>query len=109
VKARIIGEAANGPTTPEADEVLYKKGVLVLPDILASAGGVTVSYFEWVQNLMNFYWTEEEVNSRLERMMVQAFEAIYDLHERKGVSMRDAAYMNAVNRVAQAMRVRGWI
>ncbi len=109
VKARIIGEAANGPTTPEADEVLCKKGVMVIPDILASAGGVTVSYFEWVQNLMNFYWTEEEVNQRLEHMMVQAFEAIYDIHKKKGVSMRQAAYMNAVNRVAQAMRVRGWL
>ncbi|MGE5484939.1 MAG: Glu/Leu/Phe/Val family dehydrogenase, partial [Ignavibacteriales bacterium] len=108
VKAKIIGEAANGPTTPEADEVLFKKGVMVLPDILASAGGVTVSYFEWVQNLMNFYWTEEEVNSRLEQMMVQAFQSIYDLHVKKGVSMREAAYMNAVNRVAQAMKARGW-
>ncbi|MGE5484859.1 MAG: Glu/Leu/Phe/Val family dehydrogenase [Ignavibacteriales bacterium] len=108
VKAKIIGEAANGPTTPEADEVLFKNGVMVLPDILASAGGVTVSYFEWVQNLMNYYWTEEEVNSRLEQMMVQAFQSIHDLHVNKGVSMREAAYMNAVNRVAQAMRARGW-
>jgi glutamate dehydrogenase len=109
VKAKIIGEAANGPTTPEADAVLYKNGLLVLPDILASAGGVTVSYYEWVQNNYGYYWSEEEVNSRLEASMVKAFEAIYDMHKQKNVPMRQAAYMVAIKRVYEAMKVRGWL
>jgi glutamate dehydrogenase len=109
VKAKIIAEAANGPTTPEADDILHSKGVFVIPDILASAGGVTVSYFEWVQNLMNFYWGLDEVNQRLSTMMVKAFESVYEMHSKRKVRMRTAAFMHAVDRVAQAMRVRGWL
>ena len=109
VKCKIIAEAANGPTTPEADEILNKKGIMVIPDILASAGGVTVSYFEWVQNLQNFYWTAEEVNQRLEKIMVESFNAVYKMHVEKKVSMREAAFLVAVKRVVDAMRLRGWL
>ena len=108
VKAKIIGEAANNPTTPEADVVLFAKGVLVIPDILASAGGVTVSYFEWVQNLSNYYWSEEEVTTKLEAMMVKAFNTVYEMHQKKSVDMRNAALMVAISRVVEAMQSRGW-
>lgn len=109
VKAKIVAEAANGPTTPEADKILFDKGVMVVPDILASAGGVTVSYFEWVQNIMNFYWTEEEVNKRLEDIMVKAFKQIYEMHIKMNADLRLAAYMVAVQRIAKTIKSRGWL
>jgi glutamate dehydrogenase len=108
VRARIVAEAANGPTTPEGDEVLAEKGVFVIPDILCNAGGVTVSYFEWVQNTMGFYWSAEEVDSRLKTMMDHAFETVYQMHQQHRVSMREAAYLVAVHRVAEAAEARGW-
>jgi glutamate dehydrogenase len=107
VKAKIIGEAANGPTTPGADQLLCRNGVLAIPDILANAGGVTVSYLEWVQNLYTFYWSEEEVNRHLERVMVQSFEKVYAMQQEQGVDMRTAAHMVAVRRVAEAGMKRG--
>jgi glutamate dehydrogenase (NAD(P)+) len=107
VKAKIVGEGANGPATPEADEILYKKGVFVVPDILANAGGVTVSYFEWVQALQEYFWTEREVNLKLRDLMERAFEAVWKTHKERKVHMRRAAQMLAISRVAEAYRLRG--
>jgi glutamate dehydrogenase/leucine dehydrogenase len=107
IKAKIIGEGANGPTTPEADEILYKNGVFVVPDILANAGGVTVSYMEWVQNLTRESWTEDEVNTKLEHRMVQAFDEVYKVHQKEKVHMRTAAYIVALTRIAEAIEARG--
>ncbi|HEX6290810.1 MAG TPA: Glu/Leu/Phe/Val dehydrogenase [Herpetosiphonaceae bacterium] len=107
IKARIIVEGANGPTTPGADEILYDNGVFVVPDILANAGGVTVSYFEWVQGLQEFFWTEEEINERLERIMVRSFGSVLELALTHKIPMRTAAYMVAVKRVADATLIRG--
>jgi glutamate dehydrogenase (NAD(P)+) len=107
IQAKIIAEAANGPTTPGADDILYKNGVMVLPDILANAGGVTVSYFEWVQGLQSFFWTEKEVNERLEGIMVRAFNEVLKRSKEFKVNMRTAAYILAVGRVAEATTVRG--
>lgn len=108
IKASIIIEAANGPTTPGADEILYERGVLIVPDVLANAGGVTVSYFEWVQNNQGLYWTEEEVNKRLEKMMVESVHTILNTAKRYQVSTRLAAYMVGIRPFAEAMRWRGW-
>ena len=107
VRARIIAELANGPTTPGADRVLWDKGVFLVPDILANAGGVTVSYFEWVQNLYSFFWPEKQVNETLEQIMTKAFASVYETAEKFQTDMRTAAYILAVERVADATRVRG--
>jgi glutamate dehydrogenase len=107
IKASIIVEGANGPTTPEADKVINEKGIFLVPDILANGGGVMVSYFEWVQNLQNYYWSFEEVQEKQEVKMVKAFNDIFYLKEKHNVSMRVAAFMMAIKRVADAMRARG--
>jgi glutamate dehydrogenase (NAD(P)+) len=107
VQARIIAEAANGPTTPAADEILHEKGCLVIPDILANAGGVTVSYFEWVQDLQSFFWEMDEVTHRLEVMMNRAFDGVMHLVDQHHCNMRLAAHMLAISQVAEATQVRG--
>lgn len=107
IKAKIIIEAANGPTSVEADEILNKKGVKVLPDILSNSGGVIVSYFEWVQNLQNFYWEEDDVNAKLKRQIVGAFNDVFDAREKYDCTFRVAAYIVALNRLVTAKKLRG--
>lgn len=109
IKAKIVCELANGPTTPEADIILHEKGIHVIPDILANAGGVTVSYFEQVQNTYNYYWSLEDVQRQLDDKMTSAYGKVYEMHKEKNVHMRMAAYMVAVARVAEAVKLRGWV
>jgi glutamate dehydrogenase/leucine dehydrogenase len=107
IRCRIIGEAANGPTLPEADPILYEKGVTVIPDILANAGGVTISYYEWVQNNMGYYWSFDEVASKMEDHLVRGFDATYQMSQEKSVDMRRAAMAVAVQRVVDAFVIKG--
>ncbi len=108
VKASIVAEAANGPTNPDADKVFFDRGIFVLPDVLANAGGVTVSYFEWVQDLQSFFWSEAETNNRLHQIMTHAFNDVYKIAQDRKVDMRTAAYVLAVGRVAEATKTRGF-
>lgn len=107
IRAKIIVEGANGPTTAEADAILEAKGITVVPDILANAGGVVVSYFEWVQNIESFHWTVEDVNNRLEKIMNDAFDNVWEKATEKGQSMRTGAYLVALSRVVEAQKLRG--
>ncbi|MFN2484285.1 MAG: Glu/Leu/Phe/Val dehydrogenase [Candidatus Limnocylindria bacterium] len=107
IRARVVAEAANGPTTPEADAILHDRGVFLIPDILCNAGGVTVSYFEWVQDMQSFFWSEDRINESLKEIMDRAFAAVLAMSRREAVDMRMAAYMLAVDRVAEATRLRG--
>jgi len=109
VKAKIVCELANGPTTPEADEILHESGVFVIPDFLANAGGVTVSYFEQVQNSYNFYWSLEDVHRHLEEKLARAFDTVYEIHRKRKVKTRTAAFIVSVMRVAEACHLRGWV
>jgi glutamate dehydrogenase (NAD(P)+) len=107
IRAKVIVEGANGPTTPEANALLHERGVFVVPDILANSGGVTASYFEWVQDRHGYFWTEKEVNERLEAKMSQAFQAVVETQARHSVDLRTAAYIVAINRVATVTKIRG--
>jgi glutamate dehydrogenase (NAD(P)+) len=107
IRAKIVAEGANGPVTPAADRVLFEKGIFLIPDVLCNAGGVTVSYFEWVQDLQGFFWDEEQVNAQLERIMKRAFAEVNEIAVREKIDRRTAAYMLAIKRVAEATRVRG--
>jgi glutamate dehydrogenase (NAD(P)+) len=107
MRCQLVVEGANGPTTPDADQVLHHRGILLVPDILANAGGVVVSYFEWVQDLQAFFWEEEDINRRLENLMRRAYEKVRQVAVEKDFTLRQAAYNLAVEKVAQATQVRG--
>ena len=107
IHARVVVEGANGPTTPAADDMLHDKGILVIPDVIANAGGVTVSYFEWVQDFSSFFWSEEEINQRLDRIMRDAFDVIWGVHEEHKISLRTAAFVVACTRILRARELRG--
>jgi len=107
IRARLIVEGANGPTTPEADLILQERGITVIPDVLANAGGVTVSYFEWVQDISAFFWTEDEINARLDRIMREAFAAVWEAARSKGIVLRTAAFVLGCERVLLAHKLRG--
>ena len=109
IKCKILCELANGPTTPEADDILYQKNIFVIPDFLANAGGVTVSYFEQVQNTYNYYWELDEIHNKLDIKMTHAFQSVYDMSQQEKINMRQAAYLVSVARVAEACRLRGWV
>ena len=109
IKCKILCELANGPTTPEADNILYQNNVFVIPDFLANAGGVTVSYFEQVQNTYNYYWELDEIYNKLDIKMTHAFQSVYDMSQQEKINMREAAYLVAVARVAEVCRLRGWV
>ncbi|MDX5473935.1 MAG: Glu/Leu/Phe/Val dehydrogenase, partial [Bacillaceae bacterium] len=109
IRAKVVVEAANGPTTIEGTKILSERGILLVPDVLASAGGVTVSYFEWVQNNQGYYWSEEEVEEKLEKIMVRSFNNVYETSQNRRVDMRLAAYMVGARKMAEASRFRGWI
>jgi glutamate dehydrogenase (NAD(P)+) len=107
IKARLVIEGANGPTTPEADDILADKGILVLPDVIANAGGVTVSYFEWVQDFSSFFWSEDEINARLVRIMKEAFSGIWQVAQDNKVTLRTATFIVACKRILHARELRG--
>jgi glutamate dehydrogenase (NAD(P)+) len=107
LQCRILAEGANGPTTPDADVILQERGIFVIPDILCNAGGVIVSYFEWVQDIQNYFWTETQINRRLKQVLIKAFHEVYEVAERQQLDMRTAALTLGVGRVADGKRVRG--
>ena len=107
IRTRLLVEGANGPTTPDAEDILHAQGCTVLPDVLANAGGVTVSYFEWVQNATSFFWTEQDIHAKLDRVLSEAFEGIWRMAQDKGVNLRTATFITACSRVLQARALRG--